>query len=118
MNVYNFAVRWVEADFARRRALVPQIMNTVRFASMSGDTLLFISSHAKVLDGHPTLRQEIADLHLKVRMEDNGFDIPAEMDWSIPRRSKRSPNAARAYAQSGGDLNVLMLYFCPRGNLI
>ncbi|GAV00891.1 hypothetical protein RvY_11678-2 [Ramazzottius varieornatus] len=115
VNVYNFAVRWVEADFSQRRSLVPQIMSTVRFAAMSADTLLFISSHAKILDGHPLLRQEIADLHLKIRMEDNGFDIPPEMDWSIPRRSKRSPNAARAYAHSGDDLNVLMLYFCPRG---
>lgn len=67
--MYNFAVRWVEADFPRRRAMVPQIMNTIRFVSMPADTLLFISSHAKILDGHPELRQEIADLHLQVLLD-------------------------------------------------
>ena len=82
---------------------------------MNGDTLFVTSSHAKVLNGHPTVRQEITDLHLRVRMEDNGVDIPAEMDWSIPRRSKRSPSAARR-AQNGGDLNVLMLFLRPRGD--
>ena len=116
MNVYNLAVRWVEADFPRRRALVPQIMNTVRFASMSDNVLLDISSHARILDGHANLRQEIADLHLRVHMEDSGLEIPPQMDWTIPRRARRVLNAAKAYAQSGGDLNVLMLHFCPRGN--
>ncbi|XP_055341670.1 uncharacterized protein LOC129590454 [Paramacrobiotus metropolitanus] len=114
VNVYNFAVRWVEADFPRRKTMVPQIMNTVRFVSMPADTLLFISSHAKILDGHPELRQEIADLHLKVRMESSGFEIPPEMDWSIPRRTRRVPTAAKGYIHSGRDINVLMLYFCPR----
>lgn len=48
-------------------------------------------------------------------MESSGFEIPPEMDWSIPRRTRRVPTAAKGYGQSGRDLNVLMLYFCPRG---